>query len=405
MKILICSQFYTPEMLACALRVSENAKAWTEKGHELTVFTGYPNYPKGELFDGYTIKTYEEENLNGIRVIRNRMSIYKDRSFVKRILNMGSFLFYGAFNMLFRAKKIGQDYDVVIATSGPVFTGVLGWFFSRLHKIPFVFEIRDITYKQLLATGASENGKQYKLMRWLELWLCRHAAHVVCVTDGFKETLIGDGIPAERISVITNGVDIAAPSVCQVPVNTVGLSYYGTFGISQKVAETFAYSDVIRDCVDHMDYTIIGGGAERSAIEQEAAARNYVSMLQEMASDVLEPYYNRTNLAIVKLVKSEAFKPTLPSKLFQIMGRGIAVLFIGPDGEAAQIIRENNTGILLTGTLEEDSKVLRSFFSSGNWQEQLTEMGQNGAKLVRQKYSRRKLAENYLELLENVVKD
>lgn len=63
------------------MRVSENAKAWIARGHEVTVFTGYPNYPKGELFDGYRMKACEEETVDGIRVIRNKLKIYKDRSF------------------------------------------------------------------------------------------------------------------------------------------------------------------------------------------------------------------------------------------------------------------------------------------------------------------------------------
>ena len=85
------------------------------------------------------------------------------------------------------------------------------------------------------------------------------------------------------------------------------------------------------------------------------------------------------------------------------MGRGIAVLFIGPDGEAADIIRKYNAGIVLTGSVEEDLKVLEDFFSRDNWREALSTMGKNGAQAVVEHYSRSHLAEKYLKILEEAI--
>ena len=84
------------------------------------------------------------------------------------------------------------------------------------------------------------------------------------------------------------------------------------------------------------------------------------------------------------------------------MGRGIAVMYIGPAGEAADIINNYQAGLTLTGTLEEDLKTLDDFFSDRDWNRKIQIMGQNGKKTVKEHYSRRKLAKDYMEIMEQV---
>ena len=66
MKILYISQFFKPERVAAAFRAYDNAKVWNEVGEEATIFTGYPNFPTGKLFEGYKIKLLSEEKIDGI---------------------------------------------------------------------------------------------------------------------------------------------------------------------------------------------------------------------------------------------------------------------------------------------------------------------------------------------------
>ena len=122
-----------------------------------------------------------------------------------------------------------------------------------------------------------------------------------------------------------------------------------------------------------------------------------------MSSDELEQYYCLTKLSVVTIKKSDSFKDTIPSKIFQIMGRGIAVLFIGPEGEAAEIIRKYNAGIVLTDTVKSDLAVLEEFFSKGDWKAVLEQMGKNGAEAVAKYYSRKTLAYEYLDVLKSAT--
>lgn len=401
MKILYFSQFYTPESIAAAFRAGDNARIWSENGHDVTVFTGYPNYPAGRIFDGYDAKLFREERIGNVRVLRSKLVAKPNTSMLNRLQNALSFFFFGLVNICFNGRKIGSGFDVVLGTSGVIFSALLGWLYAFFHRLPFVFEIRDITYRQMIATGKGEKSLSVKLMRWLELFLCKRAAKVVVVTNGFREILASDGIPAEKIEVITNGVDVKPVSFSPQAERELTLSYFGTLGISQNIPDTFPYAEEMAKLCESFTYLIIGEGAQRGQIEEaiQTGQHSFIELLPGMPAKELEPYYRRSRLSLVVLKKSSDFRYTLPSKLFQVMGRGIAVLFIGPDGEAAEIIRQFNAGIALTGTREEDLTALRSFFAAPDWRQRLEEMGQNGAAAARAHYSRTSLALRYIQLL------
>lgn len=180
------------------------------------------------------------------------------------------------------------------------------------------------------------------------------------------------------------------------------LSYFGTLGLSQNVSITFPYAAKIQEIIKDFEYLIIGDGARADDVKSSAQIYDFIHIMPGMPPEKLEPYYAKTLLSVVVLNKSENFKYTIPSKLFQVMGRGVAVLFIGPDGESAEIVRDSNAGIVLTGTFDEDIKILSSFFLRPDWQNHLQTLGKNGARTVKEKYSRKHLAQKYLEILESV---
>jgi glycosyltransferase involved in cell wall biosynthesis len=395
--LIYFSQLFPPERTAAAFRCYENAKAWVREGIEVTVFTGYPNYPLGEIFDGYNVKLFEEEKMGDIRVLRNKIVAKPNTNFFRRIVNMVSFFLYGCWNIYVNGCKIGKEFDVVLGTSGPIFAALLGYLFAHRHHIPFVMEVRDITYLQLVATGKRENSLGVRLMKRLEIFLCRKADLVVCVTQGFKTILTREcDIAPDRIKVILNGVDVEDHGVREISSSRLVLSYFGTLGISQNVVDTLQYAEVIRQYVPDFKYLIIGEGAQASTVRQVCGKKAFVEILRGISPEKLEPYYSDTVLSVVVLRKVNEFRCTIPSKLFQTMGRGIAVLYIGPEGEAAEIVRQCGAGIALTKSVEEDLKDLRAFFSQSDWSSKLREMGHNGRKAVSAQYSRKKLSNEYL---------
>jgi hypothetical protein len=70
MRILFLTDNFPPEVNAPASRTYEHCRYWSSQGHEVTVVTCAPNFPKGRVFDGYRNSLWSTEHMDGIRVIR-----------------------------------------------------------------------------------------------------------------------------------------------------------------------------------------------------------------------------------------------------------------------------------------------------------------------------------------------
>ena len=136
MKILVLADNFTPEIVATSFRTHEHARVWIEQGHEVTVVTCVPNWPKGRVFPGYRNKLYQEEWVDGIRVIRVWSYIAANQGFVRRTLDYISFML-AATAFCWRYPR----FDVILATSPQFFTALAGWTVSVLRRRPWVFEL------------------------------------------------------------------------------------------------------------------------------------------------------------------------------------------------------------------------------------------------------------------------
>ena len=402
MKILYFTQFYSPENIAAAFRAKEHSIFWASKGHEVTVFTGWPNYPIGELLDGYVMEDLGEEFIDGVRVFRSRSKLQPNTSFAKRIEIGISFVANGLRNTR-GDSPVGKDYDVVLVTSGTVFAAWLGVHFAKKRGLPLVVEFRDLTYKQMIATGSAESSIKVKTMKALELSFCKAADRVVVLTKGFKEDLIAEGIPAEIISIVPNGADIVP---CE---HTWGerlrLGYFGTMGLSQDVPVTLDYAGELAGKGLVQSYQLIGEGAARADVESamKDAPFGFLRLMHGIPMAELEAHYAAVDMTVVSLQKSESFRGTIPSKIFQSFARGVPVLFVGPEGDASALICESGAGMVLSGTREEDLKRLEEFASKADLSRELQRMSDAAAEFMACNYTRKRLAGQMLDILADTV--
>ena len=116
MKILFLTDNFPPEVNAPASRTYDHVCEWKKYGHEITVITCAPNFPKGKVYDGYKNKWYQTETMDGIKVIRVWSYIAANKGFLKRTLDFISFSVTSFLAGLF------QKADIIIATSPQFFT-------------------------------------------------------------------------------------------------------------------------------------------------------------------------------------------------------------------------------------------------------------------------------------------
>jgi len=346
--ILFLTDNFPPEVNAPASRTFEHCREWVKAGHRVTVITCAPNFPKGKVFDGYRNRPWQRETMEGIQVIRVWSYITANEGFVRRVLDYQSFMLSAAI-----AGPFVRDVDIVVGTSPQFFTTCAAWFVSRLKRVPFVFELRDLWPESIKAVGAMKDSKVIHLLEKVEMFLYRQAATIVSVTKSFKRVLEQRGIDGSKIHVVTNGVDIAQftprPKDAEL-VAKLGLQgkfvagYIGTHGMAHALETLLQAADRLRG--QGYAFLFLGDGARKAALKEEAARMgldNVVFIDSVPKADVAR-YWSLLDVSVIHLRKTELFTTVIPSKLFECMGMGIPVLH-GVAGESAEIVVEEGAGI------------------------------------------------------------
>ncbi|MCC7279508.1 MAG: glycosyltransferase [Chromatiaceae bacterium] len=403
MRILFLSDNFPPEVNAPASRTFEHCREWVKAGHEVTVITCAPNFPKGELYAGYRNRLWQWEELEGIRVLRVWSYIIANAGFVKRLPDFWSYMVTS-----FLAGLVLRRPDVIVGTSPQFFTNCSAWMLSVFRWRPFVFELRDLYPESLVTVGILKEGPLLSLIEGLELFLYRRAAAVVPVTRSFRENLVRRGIAGDKIHVVTNGIDLtrfrplepdlALRDALGIPRQAFVAGYIGTHGMahaletvleaarlvqsldaelpcrsdtappgdaavsspSPQAAVAAAKSDPVAAvpapgapvpfapaALPPIHFIMLGDGAEKPALQAKAAEMGLtkVHFLDTVPKAEVPRYWSLLDVAIIHLKKKPAFEKVIPSKLFESMGMGIPVLH-GVAGESAGIVQREGVGLV-----------------------------------------------------------
>jgi|CXWL01.1.fsa_nt_gi glycosyltransferase involved in cell wall biosynthesis len=351
MHILFLTDNFPPEVNAPASRTYEHAREWVRAGHEVTVITCVPNFPKGKVFGGYSNKLHQTEDMDGIRVIRVWSYITANEGFFKRTLDYVSFMLSGAI-----AALGVHDVDLVVGTSPQFFTAIGAFAVGLLKRRPWVFELRDMWPASIKAVGALKEGLVLSALERLEMFLYQRANAVVTVTHSFKGELVERGIASEKISVITNGVDLSKfswrPKSPELQAQ-LGLKdffvagYVGTHGLAHGLDTLLDAAALLQRDPEGQAVRILmlGDGARKSSLvaRVEALSLTNVIFVDSVTKDAVPNYWALLDVSIIHLKKDPLFTTVIPSKLFECMAMGLPVLH-GVQGESAEIVAREQVG-------------------------------------------------------------
>ena len=410
MHILFLSHYFVPENNAPAARVHALAREWTRQGHRVTVVTSAPNMPTGVVYDGYRNRLIQQEWIDGIRTVRVWTYLAANRGRLRRGFNFLSYLFTaGVAGALLRPRA-----DVVIATSPQFFAGCAGLPVSRAHGAPFVLEIRDIWPASIVAVGALEDGRLVRALEKLERALYDAADHIVTVGAGYRQHLLDRGVPGAKIEVVTNGVD-SALFVPQAPDEALrarlGLNgkyvvtYAGTVGMAHGLTVVLRAGLRLREQGrDDIVFLVVGEGARRAELEHAVKDQGLDNVVfTGMVERAQLPVYLASSDACLVHMRDEAlFSTVLPSKIFEDAAMEKPVL-AGLRGEGADIIVAADCGILFAP--DDDAALAAAVERLADDPEEGRRLGRNGRRFVLAHYDRRRLAHDYLAILERVRTD
>ena len=149
MHVFLITQYFPPEIGAAATRWGDYTDILVKQGHRVTVLCEMPNYPLGEYFPGYKRQWVKREYISpNLTIIRSFTWATNRRSVIKKLGNYLIFMLSGLINAL----KI-KNYDILIISSPPLFSGVIGAIIAKIKSIHFFLDIRDLWPESVTSVG------------------------------------------------------------------------------------------------------------------------------------------------------------------------------------------------------------------------------------------------------------
>ena len=354
MRILFLTENFPPESNAPATRTYEHCMSWVKMGIDVTLITCQPNFPVGKIFDGYSNKLYQTENIDGIKVIRVWSYISANKGFVKRILD---YISYAVMSFIF---GLFIRTDVIIATSPQFFTAISGRLLSLFKRKPWIMEVRDLWPDSIVAVGSMKaKSKIFKFLKKIESHLYRSAKKIVVVTDSFKEHLIANhNIAPKKIGVFKNGVrsnfsknyNSQNVSVLRNRLglkNKVVVSYIGTHGMAHALDFILRCTQKVED--ENIHFIFVGDGAKKESLVKYGSTlkKKNFTFLDSVPKNKIIDFISLSDYALVNLKRSNEFKNVIPSKIFENIAMFKPIL-LGVEGEAKNLIESYKVGVCYT---------------------------------------------------------
>jgi glycosyltransferase involved in cell wall biosynthesis len=245
--------------------------------------------------------------------------------------------------------------EVVVATSTPLTIGIPGYLLSRLRRVPFVLELRDLWPDCVVAWNVVRSKILIRAGYWLEWFLYRKAQRLLAVTDGIREELIRKGIDPGEISVITNASDIELftpngsradlEALARVPRDAFVCIHSGSLGFANCVDFVLDVAENLRTAPS-IHFIILGAGPQKTRLVAEAARRhlNAVHFLDAVPKIEVPAFLRSVHLGIAAFRPSPLTYIFLPNKFFDYLACGLPVM-VNFEGEARAYLEAANAGL------------------------------------------------------------
>ena len=299
--------------------------------------------------------------------------------------------------------------DVVIGTSPQFFCACAGWAVAFCKRKPFVFERRDIWPASIEAVGAAKSPRLIRTLEKIELFLYRRAALIVSVTHSFKTELVERGVPAEKIAVILNGVDLLAyqPHGKYEALATqydlqdkFVVGYVGTHGMAHALDTLVEALAMLED--DGVVFLFAGGGARAEELANDVQERKLsnVVVMGRQPKEKMSAVWSLCDVSIVHLKNTALFSKVIPSKIFESFAMGLPVVIGVPEGEVTSLVTKHQGGIVFEP--ENAQQLCAVIKKLDNDRDLLGQLAKN-CKIAAKEFDRKRLARRMLEELQSLT--
>jgi hypothetical protein len=344
MKILFVSQYFYPE----TFKGNDIVFDFIKRGHEVTVLTGKPNYPKGEFYEGYGFFKKNSEVINGAKIIRTPIYPRKSGKGIHLVLNYLSFVFFSYFTCIFRVK---DKYDLILVQQlSPVTMALPGLWIKKRQKIPLFLWVLDLWPESFVALANIKNKFLIKFIDSIVKKIYNHS-DTILISSRYFEKSIRERLDnkskniiyfpnwAEDVFTNKNKNEIKIPDLPK----GFNIMFAGNIGDSQDFETVLKAAELTKN--DNINWIIVGEGRMTDWIKSEVKIKemNNLYLLGRYPLEMMPIFFKQADVMLVSLRDDPVFSLTVPAKIQAYMASKKIILGV-LNGEGNKLINESNSG-------------------------------------------------------------
>ncbi len=352
MKILIITQYFWPE----TFRVNDLAVSLANRGNQVTVLTGTPNYPEGKFFEGYGWFKRFRESFQGVDVIRVPQLPRGNSGKFRLILNYLSYLVSAG---IFGPIVIRKPIDLIFVFQlSPITMALPAILIKKIKNVPLFLWVQDLWPESLSAVGAySPTSKVFLFVNELVRFVYSNSDRILIQSNAFESYIkkyVGD---KKNIHYLPNSAEKLYEPILNNKRNMENCSFLkgfiilfaGNIGVAQDFDTIIKTVSIVKDQKKYLDiqWVILGDGREKNRIEQnikKLGLTNVVHFLGKQPIEKMPLYFSYADVLLVTLKKDPIFAITIPSKIQSYLACAKPII-AALEGEGARIISESGAGL------------------------------------------------------------
>lgn len=347
MHILVVSQYFWPENF----RINDLVSEWLERGHQVTILTGVPNYPAGQVFESYQAQPSEYAQYQGARVVRVPM-LARGRGSFRLLLNYLTFALSGLLCGPYLLRDVKVDAIFVFEPS-PVTVGLPAVLLSKVKKAPIVFWVLDLWPETLAAMGAVSSPLVLawvgNMVRFIynrcTLILGQSRSFLECIANHCSDQMKIRYFPSWAEEVFIDGKVDPAHEVPKLQ-NSFTVVFAGNIGEAQNMEAVLDGVELLKDN-PAIRWVIVGDGRKFDWLKKEVNRRGLqerVLLPGRFPVERMPSFYAHADALLVSLKRDPVFSMTIPGKVQSYLMAGIPLLGM-LDGEGAAVIQDAHAGL------------------------------------------------------------
>ena len=399
MNILIISQYFWPENF----KINDVAKGLIARGHNVSVLTGLPNYPKGKFFDGYSFPKNKKENYEGITIYRSPVIPRGNGSSVRLFLNYLSLAFLASIRVLFIKNKFDR---IFVYEASPVTIGIPAIIAKYRFNAPIYFWVQDLWPESITAAGGVKNKYVINLVDNLTRFIYWQSKKILVQSRAFIPYILNQKVNKNKIIYLPNSTEKFYKKVDPnnkykkiMPKDGPILMFAGNIGEAQGFDTIIKSASYLNESGVKVNWVILGDGRQRELIEKKITdlglQKNFF-FLGSYPSEEMPYFFVHANAMLVTLKKNLIFSMTIPNKIQSYMACSKPII-ANLDGEGGRVILEAECGLV---SPSEDfmsfSKSIITFLKLSSDKKEV--MGNNARLYFETEFEREKQLDNIINI-------